>query len=219
MRSLVRHAFAGLVAVAALAAAAAPAAGGTIDTTGAGTSTLGSSNYTTGGSFLADDYRLDSFSLILRDSTNSTVVAALVYATDGAGTPTGAPIWTGSTFTLTTTSTTYNFTPGVSITPGSYYFIGATSRPGVVAGTSGGTANWSYVFASTDVLASPAQRWITGTDAAPTTGDSTRDIRSVVVMNPEPGTWALFGLGTLALGGVLSRRRRSARRAPPRAAS
>ncbi len=181
---------------------------GTIDnTSGFGSGTDGADR-TAGGTFLADDERLFTFTLELKDITGGTTVAAVVYATDGSSTPTGSPIWSGTPFALSGTRTVFQFTPSVGLVSGSHYFVGVTSRPGVVAGTSGGTQNFRF-FIQGSSLASPAQAWSNfTTDLAPTTGNAGADIRSTIVTNPEPGTWALFGLGLAGLAVFVRRRRR-----------
>ncbi|MCE9637124.1 MAG: PEP-CTERM sorting domain-containing protein [Planctomycetes bacterium] len=59
----------------------------------------------------------------------------------------------------------------------------------------------------------PGGLFFTTAAGAPTTSFSTQDIYSTIVMNPEPGTLALFGLGALGLGAAVLRRRKTAVRA------
>jgi hypothetical protein len=60
---------------------------------------------------------------------------------------------------------------------------------------------------------------VVGDDTAGLTGNSESwaadRFRFGVAHNPEPATWALFGVGALALGAGAARRRRGTRRAPP----
>ncbi len=210
--------FAGvLVAVALVGVGSTHASAGTIDNTAGFGSQFNTADTTVGGTFLADDTNLASFTMELKTITAGTSVAAVVYATDGGAqqTPTGSPIWTGTPFTLTTTRTVYAFSPNVALVSGAYYYIGITSQPGVVAGTGPAVTNQYRAFTQGGTLASPAQVWTnTATASTPTAGDFNRDVRSLIVMNPEPGTWALFALGLAGL--CVARRRR--RRAPANAA-
>lgn len=205
-RSRRRVLFAAAALVAA-GAAAAPARAGTIDTTGGviGGSTI--TNATLGGTFTADDARLESFSMLLRSFIVPNMVAGVVYATDGGGVPTGAPIWTETPFLAPAgfTDTLHTSTPGISITPGQRYFIGYTINPVVVPGVSGG-GSVTIRTTTSDVLA--GGNLFLGVGATPTFAMA-NDFYGTVVMNPEPGTMALFGVGAAGLAVMVRRRRRA----------
>lgn len=208
------------IAAAALCALGAGVAGaGTIDNTAGLGNTSNGDNRTIGGTFLADDVNLASFTMELNWLTNpGALVAAVVYGTDGTSTPTGSLLWSSTPFAAPASRTFFAFTPNVTLVPGLHYYIGITGRPGVVLGTSSNASQQYTVYIQTTTLAAPAQIWRNDTtDAAPTTGNNLQDVRSTIVMNPEPGTWALFGVGVGGLLAVVARRRR--RRIAPGTAS
>ena len=186
-----------------LAFAAGRAAAGTIDTRAFDGPLSGPDPATLGGTFPADDIHLQSFSLILNLEGGPATIAAQVYATDAGGTPVGGPLYTSGLVVLTAVPTEYTFAPDVFLTPGQHYWIGATSIAGHVAGTFGDYITW----VNTDNPLPTGQMWFNVAPGTPTTPFPATDVASLIVMNPEPGTLALFGLGALGLGFAVRRRR------------
>jgi hypothetical protein len=89
----------------------------------------------------------------------------------------------------------YVFAPGVTVTGGTTYYV-YTNAPGTVWGGGAGT----FYDAAGDG----------GTAFGRTLGSSVdHQLRGTLVVSavPEPDTWALLGVGVLAVGGVARRRR------------
>ena len=192
---------------AAVLASSVPALAGVIDTR-PGTLVGGQVNSTQpiGQTFVADDVRLATFSFESGPTAASQLVGE-VWATTGGLPSGGAPIWVGAPQAVLIAGD-YFFNPGIDLVLGSTYAIvarstgpGATTVPlGIVLGNpyAGGQSVVSLDGASAV--------WQT----FPSVGFPVSDLSTRIVMNPEPGTWALFGLGLAGLGAAARRRRKRA---------
>ncbi len=176
-----------------------------------------------GGTFVADDSNLAAFTLVLGDSgTPVDNVVGLVLATipgpfpPGAGgvpgdgeavgvfddpldvKPVDPPLWMSAPVAVVGGPSNYTFTPNVALTPGLKYWIGIDVAAG---GGINGSIDVGLAFppapASAFVFIDPPGEWL---------HEDMLELANLIVMNPEPGSAALFGIGLL--GAALGRRRR-----------
>lgn len=166
---------------------------------------------TAGGTFTAVEPLIGQFSLFLgvEGGLQSNSLQAVILATDEFGTPTGAPLWSSIVFEAIGDREEYEFWPGLNLTVGEQYYIGVDS------GVYNPALHGDFTIQVTDDFANDlipgGQYWssenfgtMDATGFIAGTGDITTRIHLETVV-PEPGTFALLGLGLLALG---SRRRR-----------
>jgi hypothetical protein len=167
---------------------------------------------TAGGTFTAVEPLLGQFSLFLgvEGGLQSNSLQAVVLATDAFGAPTGTPLWSSIVFEAVGDREEYNFWPGLNLTAGEQYYIGVDS------GVFNPALHGDFTIQVTDDFANDlipgGQYWSSedfgtafATGFVAGTGDITTRIHLETVV-PEPGTFALLGLGLLALGGVGRRR-------------
>ncbi|MCB1743430.1 MAG: PEP-CTERM sorting domain-containing protein [Gammaproteobacteria bacterium] len=150
-----------------------------------------------GGTFFADANTLDSFSLILGGGTSGDF-RAIVFAADGAGNPTGPLLYESADTAIPGVQTEFTFTPGLSISTGSEYFIGFDT--GLFTTASGGDIDMWF---SANVISGIKSENLNGTGFSL---NPNRDIASRIVMSdrsvPEPGSAVLLlvGLAGMRLG-------------------
>jgi hypothetical protein len=157
---------------------------------------------------------LKSVSLGLFDA-NSTNVRLQVFASGTAG-PTGTALGTVSQNVLGTTPTlqTFVFSPNLSLTSGSSYWIVASTleSSGLFSwafnsagdfGTQQNTSGWSAVTNQTRLSTNSGATWANSGADRPA-GFSIQAV-------PEPSTYALAGIGVAAAGLMRWRRRKAGR--------
>ncbi len=161
-----------------------------------------------GGTFLADEANLASFTLELSNNGAADTLIPRVIETDRRGAPTNVVIWTGAPITLNMATEEFTFNPNVAVVPGNRYWVGVDGfAPGAVTGTysltvTGGPPPPTSIYGSGTAL--PAPTWV---------HDPFTDVASLIVTNPEPGTGALFLLGFVGVATARRRRRRQRRAA------
>ena len=157
--------------------------------------------------FVADDRNLDSFSFEFGDVSNDNmVVRGRVYRTV-SGVPDGSPYWEAASTIAIGAFGSYTFDVGtLSLNPGVTYAVGY-----VVESLDRSTDQFGgYDPSGPSGLGTWFQNPTDGVDATPTANITVGygyELSYEVVMNPEPGTLALFALGGLGLGLVVRRRR------------
>jgi hypothetical protein len=190
-----------------LVCAAATAHAGTIDTRPANPLSAQPSNDVVyfGQTFLADDVFLSWFSFTLSEFAGDATVVGEVYATDLAGLPTGAALF-GAAFDVPDTfpaSGDVSFFPHLALVPGTLYAIVLRPLP---------SPGVTVIYASDGGDAYPGGGAVVTSDGGSSWSDiGGLDLSVQVVMNPEPGTFALFALGAAGLASAVRRRRASRR--------
>ncbi|MCE9637123.1 MAG: PEP-CTERM sorting domain-containing protein [Planctomycetes bacterium] len=207
MSALVRHLAAALVFGIATSSFA-----GTIDTATAapvldtvGTRTLGQT-------FIATGDNLQTFGFTLQDVAGDNFVARFFVWTATGNSLNGVAgtqlftvdVVVGATKALYTVDT-----GGLALTLGNAYAVGI----GGVPGSDAADRVWDYNLNPDQAGHLLVRNNGAGAPGAPVLFDNNYDLGIYVVMNPEPGTLALFGLGALGLGAAVLRRRKSAVRA------
>ena len=168
----------------------------------------GSNPVAVGGTFVADDVTLASFTLLVGPGAPDPggQFRAIVLATNPLGAPTGPPLYVSAD--LPTPMDVFHeltFTPGIPIVPGSLYFIGVDN--GRI--TSGGPGSVALGIAF-DGAAIPVGTFWAITNLFPEGSSSpSADIASRIVMTgaPEPCSLLLGLAGTVSVC-ILRRKRR-----------
>lgn len=166
-----------------------------------------------GGTFTADNTKLQSFTLQLRlDSTPSAgTFQAVVLGTDGSGAPVLPILWQSGDLNLPVPSTEFTFYPGVDLSPGDLYFIGADFGSMTTA-TGGNNALLGLVDNHPDIPVGTYWRIVNGVGAPIVSGPA--DIASRIVMVPEPHCLVLGVLCPLAVLLAIHRRPSVSERLP-----
>jgi hypothetical protein len=165
-----------------------------------------------GGTFTMSvlDNTLTSFSLWLGvdGGVQANSLRAIVMQTDSFGVPTGTPIWESADFEAIGARSEYNFNMHLVLTPGEQYFVGVDS--GLYTAATGG--DFTIQASGPEFLGDDAivggeffeNPWNGGWGAL--SGDVRTTI--VTIVNPEPTTGLMMGLG-LAILSFKQRRTRS----------
>lgn len=187
-----------------------------------GTDALSNTNYgVTDTNWLAQGFTVGGTNTTLTSVTlglfdaNSTNVRLQVFASGTAG-PTGTALGTSNQNVLGTTPTlqTFVFSPNLTLTNGSSYWIVASTEEigGLFSwafndngdfGTQQNTSGWSAVANQTRVSTNSGATWANS--------GSNRPAGFSIQAVPEPSTYALAGIGMAAAGLMRWRRRQSSR--------
>lgn len=187
-----------------------------------GTNALSNTNYgVTDTTWLAQGFTVGGTNTTLKSVTlglfdaNSTNVRLQVFASGTAG-PTGTALGTSNQNVLGTSPTlqTFVFSPNLSLTSGSSYWIVASTleSSGLFSwafndngdfGTQQNTSGWSAVANQTRLSTNSGATWVNSGGNRPA-GFSIQAV-------PEPSTYALAGIGMAAAGLMRWRRLQSGR--------
>lgn len=151
-----------------------------------------------GGTFIADDTQLDSFTLTVAENNSGGTFSAVIMSMNG-----GLPdtlLWASSVTAIPVIATELMFDPDFALTVGTEYFIGIDTGQLTLAS---GSLNLGYTF---DNIAGQHYESLNGGGFS---GNSDYDIASRIVMNsasvPAPSILALMGIGLAGIG--LARRK------------